>query len=291
MIDLNYIKQVLFNSSGKVFLMIAILIVTIFIERIIKYFLKRFIDKSSKKIKVDPTKYNFFKHSISAIIYILGISIAIYSIPELRAVSVSIFASAGILAVIIGFASQQAFSNIVSGIFIIIFKPFSVGNRIKISNEIGGIVEDITLRHTVIRNWENKRIIMPNSKISDTTIENPDITDPKICKWFEMSISYDSDVKKAKAILREEAMKHKYCIDNRTEEEKKSGEPVVVVRVISYGDFSVNLRAWIWTPDAGQAFILEKNLLESVKERFDKEGIEIPFPYRTIVYKKDIEEK
>ena len=152
MIDLNYIKQVLFNSSGKVFLMIAILIVTIFIERIIKYFLKRFIDKSSKKIKVDPTKYNFFKHSISAIIYILGISIAIYSIPELRAVSVSIFASAGILAVIIGFASQQAFSNIVSGIFIIIFKPFSVGNRIKISNEIGGIVEDITLRHTVIRN-------------------------------------------------------------------------------------------------------------------------------------------
>jgi len=69
-------------------------------------------------------------------------------------------AGAGILAVAVGFASQAALSNIISGVFVVIFKPFRVGDRLKI-NELTGVVEDITLRHTVIRDLENKRIIIP----------------------------------------------------------------------------------------------------------------------------------
>lgn len=285
MIDLNTIHDFLFNGYGSAVTILIILAVTFFIERVIKRLLNTSLKKSSRKIKVDPTKYNFLKHSISAIIYLIGISVAIFTIPQLRTISLSIFAGAGILAVIVGFASQQAFSNIVSGIFIVIFKPFRVGDRVKIGTDISGIVEDITLRHTIIRNWENKRIIIPNSKISDHTIENPDITDPKICKWVEFGISYDSDIGKAMKILQEEAEKHKHCIDNRTEEEKKDKAPKVRVRVVGFGDSSVNLRAWAWAEDAGKAFVMACDLNKSVKERFDKEGVEIPFPYRTVVFK------
>jgi len=287
MIDIQTIHNFLFNGYGSAVTIVIILATTFFIERIIKRLLNTSLKKSSKKIKVEPTKYNFLRHSISAIIYLIGISIAIFTIPQLRAISLSIFAGAGILAVIVGFASQQAFSNIVSGIFIVIFKPFRVGDRVKIGTEISGIVEDITLRHTVIRNWENKRIIIPNSKISDHTIENPDINDPKICKWVEFSISYDSDIGKAMKIMQEEAEKHENCIDNRTEEEKEDKDPKVRVRVIGFGDSSVNLRAWVWAEDAGKAFVMGCDLNKSIKERFDKEGVEIPFPYRTIVYKKN----
>jgi len=285
MIDIQTIHNFLFNGYGSAVTIVIILAVTVFIERIVKKFLNILLKKSSRKIKVEPTKYNFLRHSISTIIYLIGISIAIFTIPQLRTISLSIFAGAGILAIIIGFASQQAFSNIVSGIFIVVFKPFRVGDRIKIGADITGKVEDITLRHTVIRSFQNNCIIIPNSKISDHTIENLDIGDQKICKWIEVGISYDSDINKAIKIMREEAMKHPNFIDNRTEEEKKNKEPAVNVRVLGFGDSSVNLRAWVWAEDPGKGFVMACDLNKSIKERFDKKGVEIPFPYRTVVFK------
>lgn len=284
---ISFTKETLSKDIAIIFIIFAC---TVLVERIVKFFINRTFRKSTKFIKVDPTKYSFFRHSVSALIYTIGIGIAVYKIPSLRAVSVSIFAGAGILAVIIGFASQQAFSNIVSGIFIVIFKPFRVGDRIKLGNGISGIVEDITLRHTVIKDWQNKRVIIPNSKISEEIIENPDISDPKICKHVEFGISYDSDIDKAMKIMREESEKHPKCIDNRTNEEKKNNEPVVSVKVIGFSDSSVNLRAWVWSKSSVDAFSMSCDLNKSIKERFDREGIEIPFPYRTIVMK-DVKKK
>jgi small-conductance mechanosensitive channel len=218
-----------------------------------------------------------------------ALTIIIYQYPSVRAFAVGLFAGAGILAVIIGFASQQAFSNMVSGIFIVIFRPFRVGDWIKIGTDKSGIVADITLRHTVIRDFENKRIIIPNSVISSEIIINSSIDDQKIRRHIEFGISYDSDVDKAIAIIQEEAMKHPYFLDNRTKEERKNNEPAVLARLIGFGDSSINLRTYVWSKDPAKSFDLHTDLNRIVKKRFDEEGIEIPFPYRTIVYKKDIE--
>ena len=278
------------NSSGyrRYILVAVVLFITVIIQKIIKSFLQKHLERSSKRLKVDETQYRFFRHFISAFIYIIGIGIAISMIPSLRALSISLFAGAGVVAVVVGFASQQAFSNIVSGVFIALFRPFRVGDRIKLGMDLRGTVEDINLRHTVIRDFENKRIIVPNSIISAEKIENATIEDPKICKWVEIGISYDADIDKAMSIIQSEAMKHQLCIDNRTKEEKENKDPQVRVRVIGFGDSSVLLRAWIWAKDPQDAFVLGCDLNKSIKERFDKEDIEIPFPYRTIVYKKDL---
>ena len=150
---------------------------------------------------------------------------------------------------------------------------------------IGGTIEDITLRHTVIRNLENKRVIIPNSEISSETILNYTIKDPKICNYFEVGISYDSSVDKAVSIIREEALKHPNFIDNRSEKDKENGVSPVIVRVIGYGDSSVNLRAYIWSKNFLEGFVMKCDLFDTVKRRFDNEGVEIPFPYRTLVYK------
>jgi small-conductance mechanosensitive channel len=91
-------------------------------------------------------------------------------------------------------------------------------------------------------------------------------------------------------IICDEAQKHPLMIDNRNKEEIENNAPRVIVRVISLSDFSVDLKAFVWTNSNSDAFILKCDLLKSVKQRFDKEGIEIPFPYRTIVYKKDLED-
>jgi len=149
-------------------------------------------------------------------------------------------------------------------------------------------VEDITLRHTVIRNFENRRLIIPNSVISAEIVVNSSIVEEKICNFIDMGISYDSDIDKAMEIMRSEAMAHSNYIDNRTKEDRKNQIPAVLVKVIGFGDSSVNLRCFVWSHDHSAGWAMKTDLHKSIKERFDAEGIEIPFPYRTIVYKKDL---
>lgn len=266
---------------------LLIIIGAIVLTRISRWLFQRFFDPETIQINVDPTRYKFLRHLATMAVWLMAIGAIIYLIPSLRAFALTLFAGAGIMVAILGFAAQAAFANIISGIFIVIFKPFRVGDILKIGELYSGTVEDITLRHVVIVSFENKRIIIPNSVISAETVVNSSISDTKICEFVEFGISYDSDIDLAMKIIKEEALKHPNCIDNRTEEEKKGGEPQVATRVIGFGDSSVNLRAWVWAKDLADAKVLHWEMNKTVKERFDKEGIEIPFPYRTLVFKKD----
>jgi len=266
---------------------LIVIISALIISRVLRYFRRRFIKRMSDSMKLDPTKYYFIGNAMNFIIFIVAVIIIFYQIPELKQFGVGIFASAGILAAIVGFASQSAFSNIVSGIFIVLFKPFRVGDHIIVNNNNMGEVEDITLRHTVIKNYENRRIVIPNSIISNDTIINSSLEEEKTCMHVFMSISYDSNIDLAMKIMQEEAKKHPFFVDNRDEEAIKKNTPAVIARLISFGDSSVNLRAQVWAETPMDGFAMKCGLHKSIKERFDKEGIEIPFPYRTIVYKNE----
>ncbi len=262
----------------------GVIIATFIIAIVFHRLFGRFLKKSSSIIQSDPTNYQFFHHFLTAIIYIVGFSMAVYMVPNLRMVASSLLAGAGILAVAVGFASQQALSNIVSGVFIVIFKPFRVNDRLRIRDTLSGVVEDITLRHTVIRNIENRRIIIPNSIISQEVIVNATLNDEKIQKRLNINISYHSDIDKARAIITEEAMKHPLKIDGRNEKQIAKGRPEVLVRVVDLSEYAVTLRAYIWAATHVDAFAMGCDLLESIKKKFDEEGIEIPYPYRNVIY-------
>ena len=181
-------NALLMQGLEQVTIIIGILVCTYIAAKVLGGILDRALKKPSKLINVDTTQLSFMKHFISGLIYISGMGIAVYTIPELKDLSISIFAGAGVLAVILGFASQQAFSNIVSGIFISIFEPLRVGDTVKIrSGEIFSMVEDITLRHTVIRTFENNRVVIPNSVIGSEIIENASLVDEKVCKFVDFS--------------------------------------------------------------------------------------------------------
>lgn len=104
---------------------------------------------------------------------------------------------------------------------------------------------------------------------------------------MDMGISYNSDIKKVKKIIQEEAMKHRLNIDNRTPEQIAAGEDRVMVRVTAWADSSINLQAWVWAKNPVDAFEMGCELYENIKYRFDEEGIEIPFPHRTLIMKKE----
>ena len=283
---LEKIEVFLNTTIGKGILFLGIILLAVLFEKVSRILILKSFEKSSKKIKIDATQFTFLMHLYTAVIYIIGLGIAISMIPSLKSLSISLFAGAGVLAVVIGFASQKAMSNIIAGIFIVIFRPFRVGDTIKVGNDKLGVVEDINLRQTTIKNFENKRYMIPNSLISEEIIENYNIGDEKVCKFFEIGISYDSNINKAIKIIQQEAEKHPDFLDTRTEQDKKDKNPAVSVRVVGFGDSSVNLKAWIWTKNPGAAFRLGCDLNKSIKEKFDKSKIEIPFPHRTIVYKR-----
>ena len=233
----------------------------------------------------DPTNFKFLRYIVVIFIYIVGVLLGMMAIPGLDDFAKPVLGGAGIIAIVAGIASQEAFANMISGILIISFKPFKVGDVIKLADGSLGQVVETNLRHTVIKDFENKMIVIPNSVINKEKLVNFNSIEEKICERIEIGISYDSDIDLAKKIMREEAENHKLTMDNRSEIDKINNKPIVNTAVISLGDSSVNIRAWIWANNFSDAYKLRCDLLESIKKRFDKEGIEIPFPHRTIVYK------
>lgn len=271
-------------------IVIGIIIGAAIFTRTIRWLMNKSFVNASEKLKIDPTRYKFFNNAVSFIIWFIAFAAIVSLIPKLKALAITLFAGAGIFLAILGFAAQEAFSNIIAGIFIVVFKPFRVGDQVTVGSRYDGIVEDITLRHTVINNFENKRVIIPNSIIASETIVNDSINDLKTCRWIEVGISYDSDIELASSLIQEECMKHPSCIDTRTKKQIKDGEPQIAIRLMSFGDSSVNLRASAWMKDPYSGRKMHSDINMGIKRRFDAEGIEIPFPYRTVVYKNDLPE-
>ncbi|MBD5778828.1 mechanosensitive ion channel family protein [Pelagicoccus sp. NFK12] len=240
---------------------------------------KRLFDHNLRKAKNSDrrTGITFLRNAVKATILIISVMAIVYSIPTLRSLAVGFFAGASILAAIIGFASQKAFSNIVSGIFIVLFKPFRVDDIIKINGEIGTI-EDITLRHTVIRALENKRLIYPNSVIDSEPIINWSIRDEKAQKFMFISVGFEADLDRAVEIIKEESAKHPNLLDLRTQEEVAAGAQLVDVQLLDFKDSMVNFRVPLWARDLPTAMNMTWEVQGAVKRRFDAEKIPLGRP-------------
>lgn len=269
----------------QVIFIVSVIIVTFIVSRILRFLVGRFFRAAARKLKVDPTRYNFFKNAVDFILFFVALVVIFRSIPALHTVGTTLLTGAGVLAAIVGFASQAAFSNIISGFFLVIFKPFSVGDRVRIGQLYTGDVEDINLRHTTIKDFENRRVIIPNSVISNETIINSTITDEKTCMFVEVAISLSSNIDQAIKIIQEEAERHRYYIDNRTDTEKARGEQSVMVRVMTFLDSGIHLRASVWAKDPTDGFDLKCDLNKSIKERFDAAGITMANLHHLLVMK------
>ncbi len=236
--------------------------------------------RSAALMNMDQTRYVFLKHLATGIIYTFAAISVIYSIPQFKTLAVSLFAGAGIIAAIIGFASQAAFSNIISGVFMVISRPFKVGDRIEVGVHFSGVVEDITLRHTVIRNFENRRIVIPNSKISSEIIINANLYDDEVRKYIDVTVEFSNDIEHVMGVLREECEQHPLCIDRRNAKQIKAGLHKVEIKLISIENSELKLRAYPWTANPEDAFELQMDLHVRIKQRFDREGISFPEPRR-----------
>ena len=276
----------IFTDFRTALIVVIISISTIVIAYSFKYLSERYIKKRTLTNHIDPTSYVFARKVITAVIYLIGISFALVQIPEMKIVGHSLLAGAGILSLIAGLASQQALSNIMSGFLIVMFKPFKINDRITFNQNFTGIVEEINLRQVVVRDFENNRVIVPNSVISTQVIVNANLTETKVCKMIEIGVGYDSDIGKALKIMEEEIIKHPLHVDNITAEDIQNNLPEVTCRVVALGNSSITLKAWAYSDTSSNGYTMYCDLLRSIKERFDEEKIEIPYNYQNLIIKK-----
>ncbi|MFH1234284.1 MAG: mechanosensitive ion channel family protein [Candidatus Diapherotrites archaeon] len=267
---------------GWIFNALLLFLIAMVISRLVAQFVKmqfkqiegknRFTDQ----LKLDRTRLAIVESISMATIYLIAFFIIVNSIPELRAYSTSVLAGAGFLAIVIGLAAQETISNVIAGILIAVYQPFRVGDRIEFQGKLGK-VEDISLRHTVIRNWENKRLIVPNSFISKDTVINYSLGgDEKLQMTVKVPLACDADIDKARKIMLEELKKHKDFF-----QPKGKGAPSALVT--EFRDCGYVLELFFWAKDFSAGFDMSCDLRESIKKRLDREGIGMLIPQRMIV--------
>ncbi|MGM0389415.1 MAG: mechanosensitive ion channel family protein [Natrinema limicola] len=187
-------------------------------------------------------------------------------------VSMAGIAAAGALA--IGLAMQNVISNFVAGVFIYTDKPFRIGDWIEWDDgTYSGVVEDISLRVTRVRTFDNELLTVPNSALTDNVLKNPVDAD-KLRLKFVFGIGYDDDIQQATDIIVAEAERHPNIMD----------DPAPSVRLTELGSSDVGLQSRFWIADPSRAdFVrIRGEYVTAVKQRFDEEGIDIPYPVRTL---------
>jgi small-conductance mechanosensitive channel len=275
------------NNISRVIWFGLVLTITVVLAAASKaYFLNK-MDSITHRDAGDITLYKYLGYLVLALIYSIAIFLIALSVPALSNIATAAGASAGAIAIIAGVASQEGIANLVGGLFIAFFKPFRIGDIVKIGASPMGRVEDINLRHTVIKDFQNIRIIIPNAIVNKENISNYDMIETKNCEWIEVGISYSSDMDTAISVLRDICENHPFCMDLRTEKDKEKGVPKVDVQVVGLGNSSINLKAWVWSASYLRGFEMRNQIYKSIKEGFDAAGIEIPFPHTTVVLKKE----
>lgn len=201
------------------------------------------------------------------VVFYCGLVILLVTVMGELGISLApLLAGAGIVGVALGFASQTSVSNIISGLFLIAEQPFKVDDIINVGGTVG-IVMSIDVLSVKLRTFDNMFVRIPNETIIKTEVIN--LTRFPIRRFSaKVSVAYKENIKEVREILMEVAEKNKYSLS----------EPKPQIIFEAFGTSSIDLDFKIWAP-ADEWILLKNTIQEEIKEHFDAEGIEIPFPH------------
>jgi small-conductance mechanosensitive channel len=236
---------------------VLVLVAAWLIYWLLRHSLKRFSHRRNLA-EIDPcaeTRLHMIERLSAVVIFLVAVGLVfwIMDVSALKRVAVGIFASAGVAGIILGFAAQTPMANLVSGIIIAFAQPIRLGDNVKIDGEYGA-VESIGLFYTNIRTWDNRRLVIPNKVLSDQTIRNYTLVDPRMPALVVLRLDFSADVEAVRALLLKEAQTHRLFLP----------EPQPSVQVIDADELGVSVRLMAWAPTQADAWTLAVEVRESV---------------------------
>lgn len=230
----------------------------------------RFISKKTNAIHL-----RFFKSAINVFIDVVIIYSLVQQFEITKDISKALLQSGTLIVAIATFAAQQALANVISGISVSAAKPYNVNEKIRVIQGgtviAEGMVIDVTIRQTVIRQFNGECCIVPNSIMDSAVIINTNYTE-NVGNFIEVVVSYDTDIEKAVSVMKEICAEHELTIDT----DKSS------VTVSSFVADGVTLKTTIWTKNLNDSFKACSDIRAALVKEFKRNGIEIPYQTVTI---------
>ena len=259
--DLKELVIIFQTHQSRIFRICFLLLVCLPLLYLITFLIRKFFKKRfSPQVIMLITKLIKYSGTIIIILTILR---------ELGFTLTTLLGAAGIAGIAIGFAAQTSLSNIISGLFLIWEKPFQIGDLIEIENS-KGIVHSMDLLSVYLTTFDNVLIRIPNEKLIKASFTN--ITRFPIRRLdLNINVAYKEDIDKVMKALQEVANANPYSLDEP--------EPIIIFK--GFGDSALEfmLGAWFAKEDYR---LIRNSILKEIKAKFDEEGIEIPFPHRTL---------
>lgn len=258
--DINLIVKNIYGYLPNVFMAMILVVCFWIAEKVVS----KMLSTSLQRLKVDNQIVNLILKSVKVGIYIFGfLTIA----DQLKINVTSLIAGVGVMGLAVSFAAQDTVGNIISGIVLIIDKPFRVGDWILMGN-LHALVTDIGLRTTVVTSFDNETVVIPNKQIAQERIINFTIH-PRIRVKVPFGVAYKEDIDQVRKI----------CLDMVRDDKRILELPEPIVIVSNLGDSSVNMQLRFWIQNSIDQFPMMWEYTEKVKKALDKAGIQIPFPH------------
>ncbi|MGA1205108.1 MAG: mechanosensitive ion channel family protein [Opitutales bacterium] len=252
-------------------LKIAMALVIFIVGKWIANLVRNLSRKAMVRSNVDAVLVGFLSNIV---FYLLMIAVIITAISQLGIQTTSFVAVLGAAGLAVGLALQGSLSNFASGVLIIMFRPFKIGDFVE-AGGVTGVIDEIGILVTHMHTPDNKGIIVPNSQIMGGHIVNFNTHEIRRVDMV-FGIGYGDDIDKAKAIMAD--------ILDKDERVFKDPAPAIAVGALADSSVNFNVRPWCKASDYWGVYL---DTTESVKKRFDAEGVSIPFPQRDVHIIKD----
>ena len=264
--DWNQILNFMKTQGVDLAINVAIAVVIFYVGKLAVGLLVRGMRKVMQRQEVDKTLETFVSNLVRMVLMVVVIIAAIGQVGIQTTSFIAIFGAAGLA---VGLALQGSLSNFASGVLIVMFRPYKVGDFVEAAG-IAGVVEQVQILTTVLRTGDNKQIIVPNGQIMDSIITNYSAKDTRRVDMV-VGVSYEDDLDKVRATIDELI----------AADERILSDPAPTVAVSELADSSVNfvVRPWVKSADYWGVMF---DLTEAIKKRFDKEGISFPFPQQDV---------
>lgn len=260
---------------SKAIYIIIILSITIAVSNLAGKVFKDYIQKTNLPIPTTGLAYGLLKGSIIILGFLIILSVLGISVTPL-------ITALGVGGLAVALALQDTLANLFAGIHILMEKAVRVGDFIKLESGQEGYVDDITWRTTRIRMLPNNMVVIPNSKLSQSIVTNYYLPEKRMSLLIPIGVSYSSDPEKVEKILVEEAKKGANDIPGLL------GDPEPFVRFIpGFGDSSLDFTLICQVQEFVDQYFAQHELRKRIFKRFKEEGIEIPFPHRTVYLREE----
>lgn len=255
---------------------LAVLSVTWFAIRLLEEFARWYLERIGRRTEVRLDLQ--FMPLLSRVLRLALFFVAATMVLGFYDIKITaLLGAAGVASLAVALAAQESIANMIGGITIMIDRPFRVGDRIEMPDGRLGDVQEIGMRTTKILTFDRTLLIIPNAEIVKQTVTNHCYPDPKMFTRQKLGVAYGSDLDKVKRVLLEVINAHPRVLE----------DPAARIYFTDFGESSLDLLLYYAVDNYANRFSVLDEVNMEIKKRFEKEGIEIPFPQRVVTMRRE----